>query len=67
MTVGSAIGYWLAAWTLIIVILIALSHTRSGRVIIYYGAWGSVVFILVTHSDAIATIFQQGNITAGEV
>lgn len=67
MTVGSAIGYWLAAWAIIIVLLIAASHTRSGRVIIYYMAWGGVVFILVTRSQDIATIFQQGNITAGEV
>lgn len=67
MTKGSAIGYWLAAWAIIIVILIAMSHTRSGRVIIYYGAWGSVVFLLVTHSDTLSTIFQQGNISAGEI
>ena len=67
MTKGSAIGYWLAAWAIIIVILIAMSHTRSGRVIIYYGAWGQIVFLLVTHSDTLSTIFNSGNITAGEI
>lgn len=67
MTRGSAIGYWLAAWAIIIVILIGMSRTRSGRVVIYYGAWGSVVFLLVTHSDTLSTIFQQGNISAGEI
>lgn len=67
MTRASAIGYWLAAWAIIIVILIALSHTRAGRVIIYYGAWGNVLFILVTRSNEITNIFTQGNISAGEV
>lgn len=66
MTRGSAIGYWLAAWTIIIVILIALSHTRPGRVIIYYTAWVGVIFILVTRSQDISNLFTQANITAGE-
>lgn len=66
MTVGSAIGYWLAAWGILITIIIALSHTSWGRVIIYYMAWGSVIFLIITRSQDIATIFNNANITAGE-
>lgn len=67
MSVGAAIGYWLSAWAVIIIVLVALSHTRSGRVIIYYAAWLSIVFILVTRSTDIANLFTTGNITAGEL
>ena len=60
------IGYWLAAWGIIIIVLIGLSRTSWGKVIIYYIAWLGIIFIVVTHSNDITNIFQQGNITAGE-
>ena len=62
----SSFGAWIAAWTLIIVVLAIIAQTKAGHAIVYYILWLSVVFILVTHNSAITTIFQEGNILQGQ-
>lgn len=57
---------WIAGWTLIIVVIFLLSRSRAGQTVVYYIAWLSIVLVLVTHADAITTIFQQANITQGQ-
>ena len=57
---------WVAGWALIIVVIFLLSRSRAGQAIVYYVAWLSIALVLVTHAQAIQTIFQQANITQGQ-
>lgn len=57
---------WIAGWALIIVVIFLLSRSRAGQAIVYYVAWLSIALVLVTHAQAIQTIFQQANITQGQ-
>lgn len=57
---------WIAGWLLIITVIFLLSRSRAGQTVVYYVAWLSIVLVLVTHADAITTIFQQANITQGQ-
>lgn len=63
---SASFGAWIAAWILIIAVLVLLAQSKAGHAIVYYVLWLSVVFILVTHSNAISTIFQEGNILQGQ-
>lgn len=48
---------WFTAWSLLIVIGIALSKTTPGAKVVHYVIWLSIVLILVTRYKEIASIF----------
>ena len=57
---------WMAGWILLLVVIYLLAQSRAGQTVVYYVLWLSIALILVTHADAITTIFQQANITQGQ-
>jgi len=57
---------WVAGWILIIVVIFLLSRSRAGQTVVYYVLWLSIALVLVTHADAITTLFQQANIVQGQ-
>ena len=56
---------WLGAWLLFIVLAVVLSKTAWGKTVVYYVLWLSILLLVVTRSDEIASLFKAGNI-AGE-
>jgi hypothetical protein len=56
---------FLAAWLLFILIIVALAQTEIGKKIVYYVLWLGVVFVLVSHSDEITSIFKSAGIVNG--
>lgn len=53
---------WLASWMIMIFILIGLAQTEWGKRIVYYVAWLSLLFLIVTHSNEFTALL--GNFAA---
>ena len=47
---------WLVGWGVFLMLLSILARTEWGSRIVYYIAWLSVVFLLVTHYKAIGEL-----------
>src|SRR6185437_3491053 len=54
---------WLGAWLLFIVLAVVLSKTAWGKTVVYYVLWLSILLLVVTRSDEIASLFKAGNIS----
>lgn len=48
---------WLASWLVMLLVLTALAQTPWGKRIVYYVAWLSVLFLVVTHFGEFSSLF----------
>jgi hypothetical protein len=47
---------WIVTWLIFIALFVALSGTRWGKTIVYYGLWLMVVLLIVTHGAELASL-----------
>lgn len=57
-----AFAQWFGAWLLFILLLVAFAKTAAGKTIVYYLLWLAVIFLLVSHSQEIASMFSAAGI-----
>jgi hypothetical protein len=60
----SAISFFLG-WTVIFLILYAMTKSKVGKKLLYYILWLLLVLVLVTHSNEITTLINSTGITSG--
>jgi hypothetical protein len=47
---------WVSTWVIMILLLVMIAKTKAGRTIVYYLLWLSVLLLLVTHADELASL-----------
>ena len=47
---------WLMSWFVLFLLLYVLSRTRPGHTVIYWLAWLTVLFLVVTNADEITSL-----------
>lgn len=52
---------WILSWIIFFALLYVLAGREWGKTIIYYVAWLSIVYLVVTQGNEIANIFNAGD------
>ena len=57
-----AFAQWFGAWLLFILLLAVLAKTAAVKTIVYYLLWLAVAYLLLSHSQEIASMLSAANI-----